>query len=259
MGWCSVSDYKRLLIWFSAGVTSAIAAKIAIDEYSGKLPITIALIDTGSEDDDNFRFADDVSKWLERDIEILKSDKYTDTFDVYRKTGWLVGPAGARCSLELKKNVRRQYEDLRHDLQVFGFDAGEVERYERFKENNPLTNVYAPLIERGITKTDCRQLLAEVGIKEPHTYSLGFKNANCLKRGCVKGAMGYWNHYRKVYPERFEAMAQMEREIGAAICKTYVDGERIPVYLDELPPDAGNYDSEPSFQCGLFCGIGGVA
>lgn len=253
----SVANYQRLLIWFSAGVTSAVAAKIAIDEYRDSPPIDICLIDTGSEHDDNFRFMRDVSAWLGYEIKILKSDKYTDTFDVYRQTGWLVGPAGARCSLELKKAVRRQYENLRTDLQVFGFDADERGRYETFLENNPLTNVYAPLIERGLTKTDCRQILAQAGIDEPITYQLGFKNANCLKTGCVKGGMGYWNHYRKVYPEAFQRMAAMEREIGAAICKTYVGGERIPVYLDELPEGAGNYDSEPAFQCGLFCGIGG--
>jgi hypothetical protein len=25
--------------------------------------------------------------------------------------------------------------------------------------------------------------------------------------------------------------------------------------IDELSPDAGNYDAEPAFQCGLFCGV----
>ena len=65
--------------------------------------------------------------------------------------------------------------------------------------------------------------------------------------------MGYWNHVRVTLPDVFWNMAKMEREIGGAICKTYIDGERIPVYLDELDPNAGRYDSEPTFQCGLFC------
>lgn len=250
----------RIVIWFSAGVTSAIAAKIAVDTYRDTLPVHLVNTDTGSEDEDNGRFMNDVATWLDLPLEIIRNDKYEDTFDVYRKTGYIVGTAGARCTLELKKLPRRRYENLATDLQVFGYDADEVERAERFRENNPEVAVWFPLIERGITKPMARQMLLQAGIVEPITYSLGFKNANCLRRGCVKGGMGYWNHMRRVRPEVFANMALMEREIGHAICATEErggDGERVkrPVYLDELDPRAGNYDAEPAFQCGLFCGL----
>lgn len=251
-----ITNYKfnRVVVWFSAGVTSAVAAKLAIDKYSGMMPVVLVTTDTGSEHEDNYRFMVDVEQWLGVGVLRLKSDKYQNTFDVYEKTGWLVGPAGARCTLELKKKVRQQFENLSTDLQVFGFDADEEVRAARFVENNPEVMAWFPLIDAGITKTDARQMLATAGIQEPITYSMGFHNANCLATGCVKGGMGYWNHYRKVFPEQFECMAKMERKIGAAICKTYIDGERVPIYLDELDPEAGNYNAEPAFQCGLFCG-----
>jgi hypothetical protein len=161
--------------------------------------------------------------------------------------------------VELKKAPRRKYENLRTDLQVFGYDADEQGRAIRFCENNPEVNEWFPLIEQGINKDMARQMLVQAGIAEPVTYSLGFKNANCLKTGCVKGGMGYWNHIRRVRPQVFQRMAIVEREIGHAICAREERGEsgeriKIPVYLDELDPRAGNYDSEPSFQCGLFCG-----
>ena len=46
----------------------------------------------------------------------------------------------------------------------------------------------------------------------------------------------------------------MERNLNAAICKTYAgDGKRKRVFLDELPPDAGRYE-DLDITCGLFCG-----
>lgn len=245
---------SRIVIWFSAGVTSAIAAKIAADTWRDKLPVHLVNADTGSEDEDNFRFMNDVSRWLNLPLEIIRNEKYKDTFDVYDRSGFFKNQYGAKCTVELKKVPRRKYENLKTDLQVFGYDADESDRADKFIENNPEVTTWFPLIERGITKQMARQMLAHAGIREPVTYSLGFKNANCLKRGCVRGGIGYWNHIRRVLPDVFWNMAKKEREIGYALCKVVKDGVATPVFLDELPPDIGNYDSEPSFQCGLFCG-----
>lgn len=250
---------ERVVIWFSAGVTSAVAAKIAVNKYGGELPVHLVNCDTGSEDDDNFRFMQDVAAWVGLEPEIIRNEKYKNTLDVYEQTRYIVGTGGARCTLELKKLPRRQYENLATDLQVFGYDADEVSRAERFRENNPEVRVWFPLIEENINKPMARQILARAGIVEPVTYTLGFNNANCLKTGCVKGGMGYWNHYRKFNPDGFWVMARLERKMGHAICSTEErgpNGERVkvPVYLDELDPAAGNYDTEPAFQCGLFCG-----
>jgi len=249
----------RVVVWFSAGVTSAIAAKLALDTYGGKLPVHLVTCDTGSEDEDNGRFMDDVAAWLGIPLEVVRNEKFADTFAVYRSTGFIKNQHGAKCTLELKKFPRRQYENLSTDLQVFGYDASEQVRVTRFVENNPEVTAWFPLVDKGITKAQARQMLVMAGIQEPRTYSEGFKNANCLARGCVKGAIGYWNYVRKVRPEVFANMAKLEREINHAICATESvgpNGERVktPVFLDELPPHWGSYDSEPAFQCGLFCG-----
>lgn len=253
-------EIKRIVIWFSAGVTSAIAAKIAVEKYRGVLPVHLVNTDTGSEDEDNFRFMEDVSRWLDIPLEVIRNEKYADTFAVFEKARFFKNQYGAKCTLELKKVPRRLYEDLAGDLQVFGYDADEKARAERFVENNPEVTAWFPLLEQAITKNEARQMLIQAGIQEPRTYAEGFKNANCLARGCVKGGSGYWNHIRKMRPEVFDNMAKEERKIGFAICSREQrgpNGERvkIPVYLDELPPDAGNYDAEPAFQCGLFCGL----
>jgi hypothetical protein len=80
-------------------------------------------------------------------------------------------------------------------------------------------------------------------------YKLGYINNNCV--GCVKGGLGYWNKIRVDFPDAFTKMAQTERLLGVKILKS--KGERI--YLDELPVGAGDYPTEVSIECGIFCHI----
>lgn len=244
---------QRVVVWFSAGVASAIAAKLAIEKYRDIMPVLLVNTDTGSEHDDNFRFMRNCEYWLDHEIIILHNKKYVDTFDVYRKERYLVGIKGARCTVELKKKVRQQFENLETDIQIFGFDAGEEVRASEFVINNPEIHAEFPLIDAGYSKAYCHQVLRQAKIEPPFTYKW-FKNANCLKRGCVKGQAGYWNTIRRVYPEVFLDMAKMERELDAAINKVFVNGERRRVFLDELPKNMGNYKTEDNFQCSLFCG-----
>ena len=239
----------RVLCWFSAGVTSAVAAKIAKDRG----PVTIAYCDTGGEHADNVRFIKDCESWLGQEIIILRSKKYSSVWDVFQKTRYLSGDNGARCTTEMKKLVRRDFEDLENDLQVFGFDVSERKRGAKFVENNPEVKAWFPLIESCFTKQDCIDQILKAGIALPAMYTLGYKNNNCI--GCVKGQAGYWNKIRIDFPEVFARMAKQEREVNAALCKSYAgDGKRKRIFLDELPPDLGRYESELEIKCGLICG-----
>ena len=248
------NNIERVVCWFSCGVTSAVAAKLAIQKYIDTYPIEVVFIDTGSEHEDNFRFMRDIAAWLQTDIKTIRDERYKNTLDVYRKDKYLVGSVGARCSLVLKKRVRQKYENLGIDLQIFGYGAEEQNRADRFAENNPLVNCEFPLIDKRLTKKDCHAILASVGIARPITYNLGFNNANCLNTGCVKGGMGYWNHYRKHFPVQFQEMAKVERELGVSILREGSGKNSSSVYLDELEPSRGRHDTEPPIQCGLFCG-----
>lgn len=81
-------------------------------------------------------------------------------------------------------------------------------------------------------------------------YRLGYRNNNCI--GCVKGGPGYWNKIRVDFPDVFDRMAKLERDIGATICKLGSVG-RDRVYLDEMPPTAGADQVEPDISCSLMC------
>lgn len=239
----------RVLCWFSCGSASAVAAKLAVQKHGSAAEILYC--DTlAYEHPDNSRFMADVSRWIGSPITILKSAKYSDIFDVFEKTKYLVGPRGARCTVELKKRVRMEYQRP-DDIHVFGFTADESKRIERFKQQN-FELCEFPLQENAITKAMCHQIISDAGIDRPALYRMGYKNNNCI--GCVKGQAGYWNKIRVDFPEAFKRMAAMERKLGIAINKSYAgDGKRKKVYLDELPVDAGRGMKEKDIECGVIC------
>jgi 3'-phosphoadenosine 5'-phosphosulfate sulfotransferase (PAPS reductase)/FAD synthetase len=237
----------RVLVWFSCGAASAVAAKKAVDKYPD---CEVLYCDTlAYEHPDNMRFLNDVSKWIGKEIKLLKSTKYTDIFDVFDKTGWLIGVGGARCTTELKKNVRKLYERP-SDLHIFGLTKDEANRIERFEDQNSDTKVEWILSET--SKTDCYRILHEAGIDLPVMYKLGYNNNNCI--GCVKGQAGYWNKIRVDFPDAFDRMAKQERKMGVAINKSYAgDGKRKRIFLDELDPKAGRDVPLPDIECGAIC------
>lgn len=243
----------RVVVWFSCGAASAVAAKIAVDTY-GRANTVVAYCDTlAYEHPDNRRFLADVERWIDHPITLLKSSRYRDVWDVWERTRYLVGIHGARCTDELKKAVRQQFEDPMGDRQVFGYTCEEGGRISRFREENREVYLEAPLFDRGISKADCLRAIAAAGIAVPAMYRLGYNNNNCI--GCVKGGQGYWNKIRVDFPDVFARMAAMERTLNVAINKTYAgDGKRKRLFLDELPPDAGR-DVEPAMDCGLLCGL----
>lgn len=244
---------SRVLAWFSCGDASAAAAKLAVDNYGDRCEVLYC--DTFAyEHPDNFRFFLQIEGWLDREIKVLQSDEYKDIYDVFEKTRWLVGIGGARCTTELKKNVRKAYQRV-GDVHVFGFTVEESRRRDQFYRENPDLLAEFPLIDAKMTKADCHAMVRAAGIAIPEMYRLGYKNNNCI--GCVKGGSGYWNKIRRDFPDAFARMAAMERALDAAICKVEgaTDGKRWRkrVFLDELPVNAGRYAKEPDVECGVLC------
>ena len=234
-------------MWFSCGAASAVAAKRAIDLFPDK-PVEILYCETLKyEHPDNRRFMADVEAWIGREIKILKSPRYADIMAVFRGERFIVGShGGAPCTTILKRDVRIAYSTP-GDIHVFGMTADEGKRIERFEINNPAVWPDWVLRTEGITKSDCYKILIKAGIEIPAMYKLGYHNNNCI--GCVKGGAGMWNKIRRDFPERFNEMAILERELNMTM-NIKVKGKR--VYLDELPPDAGRYHDE-DIECGVLC------
>lgn len=243
-----MTSESRVLCWFSCGAASAYAARLTCEKYPHA---EVVYCDTLKyEHPDNARFMRDCERWMGREIKLLRSDKYADIYDVFDKTGWLVGPAGARCTTELKKKVRRAYQKD-GDIHVFGYTVEEIHRREQLRIGEPDLTCEFPLIDRGITKQNCLEALFRADIAIPMMYRMGYSNNNCI--GCVKGGAGYWNRIRRDFPEYFAKMAAQERKMNVAILKKDVNGKRVKVFLDELPHDMGRGDAEPDIECGVLC------
>jgi hypothetical protein len=226
----------RVVVWFSAGVASAVAARLTLDSS----PAILAYVDPGSEHPDNHRFLADCERWYGQEIVQLRSERYRDTWQVWEERRFLNSPRGALCTVELKKRVRQDFE-LLDDKQVFGYTIEERARAERFREQNPEVRLCCPLIEHELTKADCLEIVKRAGLELPAMYRLGYRNNNCI--GCVKGGAGYWNKIRHDFPATFERMAALERQLDHSLLGTF---------LDELNPAAGRH-SEVMPECSLFC------
>ena len=241
---------SRVVCWFSGGVTSAVATKLTLEKYGGREEVDIIFFETGNHHTDNVRFFKDCEKWFGQSITIFEHEKHDDIYSVFRKRKFINSPFGAPCTLVLKKRVRQDWErkvDFKKNYlcQVFGFEfePKEVGRAERFEKEFPYTKPMFPLIDSYLTKKDCLRILEENGIEPPVMYQLGYANNNCV--GCVKGGMGYWNKIRIDFPEVFDKMAVLERELNA----TCIKGE----YLDELDPARGRMSKPYVESCGSFC------
>jgi hypothetical protein len=169
---------------------------------------------------------------------------------VWEKTRWLAGINGARCTTELKVKPRLVYQRPT-DIHVFGYtaDGPDVERAARLRANYPELTIVTPLIERGITKAACLDMIQRAGIKPPALYALGFQNNNCIP--CVKATSpAYWALVRKHFPDKFDRMAKLARELDVRLCR--IDGERS--FIDDIPHDHPTTNPiQPS--CDFLCHI----
>ncbi len=248
----------KIAVWFSCGAASAVALKLTVDKY-GKDCVFAVNNPIANEHPDNRRFLHDVEKWVGIEIEDAKNPKYpaADCVEVWddRKAMSIIVPGKgsiAPCTDKLKKEARYEWERVNSpDWHVLGFTVDERKRHERFVLTER-ENVLPILIDAGMSKPDCWDMLRRGGLELPEPYKLGYPNANCI--GCVKATSPtYWNLVRKTHPDTFRQRAEQSRRLGAKLVR--VKGERI--FLDELSPDAMGRALKSMPDCGLFCEEGG--
>lgn len=226
--------------WFSGGVSSFIACYLMRNELD-----KIIYIHIDDQHEDTMRFLKDCEKLLGKKIEILQS-RYKNVDNACRQFMYLNGVGGARCTMMLKKRVRKEweFENNSKDLTyIWGFDLSEQNRADRLTESMPEFKHIFPLIDSSFTKEDVHGLAKKLGLKRPIMYDMGYRNNNCI--GCVKGGMGYWNKIRIDFPAVFKQRSELERYIGASCIKG--------IYLDELDPTRGRFEDEILEDCNMMC------
>jgi hypothetical protein len=240
---------ETTVAWMSAGVSSAVATKLVLGIVE-----RIVYIDIEDQHPDSLRFVRDCEAWYGRSVEIIQSPlgSVENAVRMAGGRGYINGPAGAACSLRLKRRVREQFECDNAGLfrYVWGYDATERNRADRIRETMPEHSHLFPLIDNRISKDEAHRMLAASGIRRPAMYDMGYQNNNCV--GCVKGGKGYWNKIRDDFPDVFASRAKLERLVGASCIKG--------TYLDELAHGDGRAKGPIVDSCGLFCvSVEGVA
>lgn len=233
----------RIVSWYSCGAASAVATKLAH-------PDVTAYCETGAEHSDNKRFMNDCREWFRQKIIVLKNLKYTDTWDVWEKRQYISGIKGAPCTGELKVIPRLAFQRP-DDVHIFGYTADyrDIQRAEALTENWPELHCRFPLIEQGLTKAACLEIIGRAGLKLPITYAMGFPNANCIPC-CKATSPSYWALVRKHFPMEFNRMAKLSRRLGARLSR--IGNERI--FIDEIPND--HPTTTPIMpECDLLCAL----
>lgn len=235
-----------IVVWFSCGVASAVAAKVALDSFDD---VRIVNIPIAEEDQDNIRFKEDVAKWLNYPIETYTHSKWpqSSAVELWERGRFMSNRFGAECTRTLKKGARYEWQAIhRPENHILGFTFDEKARADRFQLTECPSHIPV-LVHKKITKADCFDIIQKAGIKRPAIYDMGYPNANCI--GCVKATSPtYWNLVREKHPEVFEQRANLSREIGCRLVR--VSNKRI--FLDELKPsDKGR--KIKSWDCGVFC------
>lgn len=246
---------NRIVCQFSCGAASAVATKLALAQYGDRCVIVNAFIE--EEHPDNRRFAADCEAWFGQPIVNLRDEKYdASAIKVFETVGFIKGPHGASCTTRIKRGLLKTFEQP-GDVLVLGYTADEKWRYEDWLELYPDRPIIAPLIERGLTKSDCKAMVQRAGIRIPEMYEMGYDNANCI--GCVKGGLGYFRAIREDFPVQFERLAQAEDKVfdlhgdNALILRHRsgpLKGQRF--HLRELPAGPARRN-EALPACGLFC------
>ena len=115
-------------------------------------------------------------------------------------------------------------------------------RASRLRLNWPDMAVETPLIDGGLDKLACLQMVENAGIEVPVLYRLGFPNNNCIP--CVKASSpDYWALVRLRFPAEFERMAKLARELNVQLAivgrDKGPDGKprNIRAFIDDIPAD----------------------
>jgi hypothetical protein len=157
---------------------------------------------------------------------------------------------------------------------VFGFefDKKEFNRANSLKMNHPKAKAIYPLLMFGYDKDHCMRAVQEAGIEIPVMYKMGFRNNNCFGTGCVQGGIGYWQKMKRDFPDKFDAMAEMEWKLtdmkGEPVTMLKDQGKgakssgNVLVFLKKHPnyphlkclDDIEGKEVEPLFECNGFCG-----
>lgn len=196
-------------ISFSGGIGSAVTALVA---YEQGLNFNLIFADTLIEDEDLYRFMDDVCEVVGKKL-IYLCDGRTP-WEVFEDKRYIGNSRKAPCSQILKTEQVKQWlfrYAAPDDPLVLGMDTSEYERVQRAQKNwnRPVISL---LHEYKVYRPQFQEYLDKYNLRKPRLYDLGFAHNNC-GGFCVRGGQKQFARLLKTFPNRFEYHEVMEQRI----------------------------------------------
>jgi hypothetical protein len=234
---------RRHIVQISGGITSWAAARRIVDQH-GADNLTLLFADTLIEDEDLYRFLDDVADDIGVSITRV-ADGRTPT-QVFLDRKFIGNSQIAPCSLHLKQAPCRRWLEANADPDnttlYVGIDwtTKDANRMPGIQAGWAPWRVEAPLLSPPyLDKRGWMREAQRRGIAPPRMYELGFEHNNCGGR-CIRGGQGQWAHLLKVWPDRYAAAeadeVMLQRELGteSTHLKDRSGGTTKPLPLIEL-------------------------
>lgn len=175
------------------------------------------------EDDDLFRFLDDIEKLLDFPIHRIKSAKYTDIWNVFFEQRMLGSDLRDPCSRWMKRKIIRDWQESHFGrvnvITVLGLSWQEADRIGEFKAIFGDACWFPCCEDPHLSNEDIAAGLTALGVPPPTIYGEGFAHNNC-GGFCVK--MGLYQCYLlwKCRRNRWLFAEEKEQEFLAYLGRT---------------------------------------
>jgi hypothetical protein len=251
------------IVNFSTGIGSAEVLRRVYEEYGRNETIALTA-DTLVEDDDNWRFAREVMRFIGGCRWVILADGRTP-MQVGRDHRCVPNNRMAVCSRVLKRELLERWleenANPETDLIYLGYDWTEPNRLKRAEPNWLPWRIACPLMDEPfLWKGDLIEVWRkDYGVEPPRLYAEGFSHANC-GGCCVRAGQAEWRKALTVHPERYaewEAQEEETRKLlgkNVTILRDRTGGTSRPLSLKEfrerLQKRPTLFDSEDYGMCG---------
>ena len=252
------------IVQYSTGVASAEVAWRLVAAY-GPGDVVLLTADTQAEDEDNWRFGQEVASRL--GCEWIRISDGRTPMQVGRDHRCVPNNHMAVCSRILKRELLDKYRAAHYDpattVVYLGYDWTEMHRVEAARAHWAPWTVEFPLTRRPyLWKQQLLDLFRERGIEPPRLYGYGFQHANC-GGACVRGGQAQWSLLLQVNRSRYlewEAEETRTRDMlgnpAATILRDRSGGSSRPLSLAEfrerIERQPSLFDAEDWGACGCL-------
>lgn len=186
------------IISYSGGIGSAITAFNLVKEY-GKDNVILLFADTKMEDEDLYRFNEDIKKLL--DCEFITISDGRTVWEVFEDVKFIGNSRIDPCSKILKRDLIKKWIKNNFTPEeciiYVGIDCTEEHRLIPVQINNQPYQYKSWLIDNNIflTNFEKNKFCEDNNIELPRLYRFGFAHNNC-GGFCVKAGLG---QFKKLY------------------------------------------------------------